>query len=93
MTRPELIQRLAGSLPHFRARDVESAVNVLVEHLSSTLAAGKRIEVRGFGSFSTRYRPRRIGRNPKNGEPVALVAKYAVHFKPGRELRLRVNGN
>ena len=92
MTKVDLIQRLSDKLPHLRAHDVESAINTLVENLSSTLAAGERIDVRGFGYFSNRYRPARLGRNPGTGKPVALAARYAIHFKPGRELRERVNG-
>jgi len=57
----------------------------------SALSTGERIEIRGFGSFSLHYRPSRIGRNPKSGEPVSLSAKYVPHFKPGKDLRERVN--
>ncbi len=92
MTKSELIRRMTDELPHFPAGDVEAAVNSLVGHLSSTLGAGERIEVRGFGTFSQRYRPRRLGRNPRTGTTVVLVGRYATHFKPGRELRQRVNG-
>ena len=70
MTKPELIHRLADKLPHLPANDVESAINTLIENLSSTLASGERIDVRGFGSFSNRYRPARLGRNPSTGDPV-----------------------
>jgi len=59
--------------------------------MSQELATGGRIEIRGFGSFSLHYRPPRMGRNPKTGEPVALPAKYVPHFKPGKDLRERVN--
>jgi integration host factor subunit beta len=92
MTKVKLIRRLADKLPHLPANDVESAINILVENLSSTLAAGERIDVRGFGSFSNRYRPARLGRNPSTGAPVAVAARYAIYFKPGRELKERVNG-
>ena len=91
MTKSELIRRLTDKLLHLPANDVESAVNTLVENLSNTLAAGERIEVRGFGSFSKRYRPERLGRNPRTGDPADLAARYAIYFKPGRELRERVN--
>ena len=64
----------------------------LLEQISQELARGARIEIRGFGSFSLHYRPPRIGRNPKTGESVALPGKYVPHFKPGKELRERVNG-
>ena len=91
MTKPELIYRLADKLLHLPANDVELAVNTLIEHLGSTLASGERIHVRGFGCFSKRHRPARLARNPGTGNPVALAARYAVHFKPGTELRERVN--
>ena len=63
----------------------------LIEQMSLSLSTGNRIEIRGFGSFSLHYRPPRMGRNPKTGEAVALAAKYVPHFKPGKELRERVN--
>ena len=91
MTKSELIYRLADKLLHLPANDVELAVNTLIEHLGSTLASGERIEVRGFGCFSKRYRPERLGRNPSTGDPIAVAARYAIYFKPGRELRERVN--
>ncbi len=74
-------------------RDVELSVKGLLEQMSSALASGERIEVRGFGSFSLRYRPPRTGRNPKTGDTVSLPAKYVPHFKPGKELRERVDSN
>lgn len=91
MTKSELIDILAADQDHLPYKDVEEAVRKLLEHMSSALAAGERIEIRGFGSFSLHYRPPRIGRNPKTGESVALAAKYVPHFKPGKELRDRVN--
>ncbi len=65
----------------------------MIEQMSQALATGNRIEIRGFGSFSLHYRPPRIGRNPKTGEAVQLTGKYVPHFKPGKELRERVNKN
>jgi integration host factor subunit beta len=73
------------------AKDVELAVKYLIEVMSNSLASGERIEIRGFGSFSLHFRPPRIGRNPKTGEAVALSGKYVPHFKPGKDLRERVN--
>ena len=73
------------------SRDVELAVKALIEQMSEALATGNRIEIRGFGSFSLHYRAPRIGRNPKTGESVGLTGKYVPHFKPGKELRDRVN--
>ena len=66
-------------------------VKTLLEHMVSALSTGERIEIREFGNFSLHYRPSRIGRNPKSGEPVSLSAKYVPHFKPGKDLRERVN--
>ena len=91
MTKSELIQLLAAKQPQLDYRDVELAVKELLDQLSTALAAGKRIEVRGFGSFSLHYRPPRVGRNPKTGDTVHVPDKYVPHFKPGKELRDRVN--
>ncbi len=91
MTKSELIERIAARQNQLSAKDVELAVKTLIEQMSETLAAGNRIEIRGFGSFSLHYRAPRIGRNPKTGESVGLAGKYVPHFKPGKELRDRVN--
>jgi integration host factor subunit beta len=91
MTKSELIEKLARKLHQLPPRDVDLAVKTLIEQLVQSLAQGERIEIRGFGSFSLHYRPARIGRNPKTGEPVALPGKYVPHFKPGKELRERVD--
>jgi len=91
MTKSELIEVLAAKNSHLNHKDVELAVKSLIEQMSLSLSTGNRIEIRGFGSFSLHYRPPRMGRNPKTGEAVALAAKYVPHFKPGKELRERVN--
>ena len=91
MTKSELIETLYRKLPHLAYSDVESAVKSIIDHMSDTLSNGGRIEIRGFGSFSLHHRPARMGRNPKTGDPVALAEKYVPHFKPGKELRDRVN--
>lgn len=91
MTKSELIESIAREQSHLAHRDVELAVKCMLEQMSQTLASGGRIEVRGFGSFSLHYRPPRMGRNPKTGDSVALAGKCVPHFKPGRELRDRVN--
>ena len=93
MTKAELIESLVRKQTQLGYRDVELAVKMILEHMTKTLASGKRIEIRGFGSFSLHYRPPRVGRNPKSGEPVSLTAKYVPHFKPGKELRERVNAH
>ncbi len=91
MTKSELIEALASQLPHLEFKDVELAVNCVIEQMSETLSAGERIEIRGFGSFSLHHRAPRMGRNPKTGESVSLTEKYVPHFKPGKELRDRVD--
>lgn len=91
MTKSELIDVIAKEQNHLAYRDVELAVKCMLEQMSQALASGERIEIRGFGSFSLHYRPPRNGRNPKTGESVALTGKYVPHFKPGKELRERVN--
>lgn len=91
MTKSELIEIIASKQNQLSAKDVELAIKTLIEQMSETLAAGDRIEIRGFGSFSLHYRAPRIGRNPKTGESVGLAGKYVPHFKPGKELRDRVN--
>ncbi|MEM1090419.1 MAG: integration host factor subunit beta [Pseudomonadota bacterium] len=91
MTKSELIEALALSQRHLAYTDVEMAVKTLIEQMSDSLASGNRIEVRGFGSFSLHFRPPRMGRNPKTGDAVALPGKHVPHFKPGKELRERVN--
>lgn len=92
VTKSELIERIAEGQTQLAYRDVELAVKSILEHMAQTLASGERIEIRGFGSFSLHYRPARVGRNPKSGEPVSLPAKFVPHFKPGKELRDRVDG-
>ena len=91
MTKSELIEQLAAKQPQLEYRDVELAVKELIDQLSTALSAGQRIEVRGFGSFSLHYRPPRIGRNPKTGDSVQVPDKHVPHFKPGKELRERVD--
>lgn len=91
MTKSELIERLCREQAHLPPRDVEFAVNAVLEHMRRALVAGDRIEIRGFGSIGLRYRMPRTGRNPKTGESVEVPGKYVPHFKPGRLLRERVN--
>ena len=91
MTKSELIEILAKKQPQLAYKDVELAVKTMLDHMGTTLATGDRIEIRGFGSFSLHFRPPRTGRNPKTGDSVELGAKYVPHFKPGKEMRERVN--
>lgn len=91
MTKSELIERISESQDQLSCRDVELAVKLMLEYMSQILSSGERIEVRGFGSFSLHYREPRVGRNPKTGDSVVLEGKYVPHFKPGKEMRDRVN--
>ncbi len=91
LTKSDLIELLARDQSHLAHKDVELAVKNLLEKMSGELASGERIEIRGFGSFSLHFRGARMGRNPKSGDAVALRGKYVPHFKPGKELRERVN--
>lgn len=91
MVKSELIEELSKKLPDLHKNDVELAVNCMINQISEALANGERIEIRGFGSLNIRIRPPRVGRNPKSGESVHLIAKTVTHFKPGKELRDRVN--
>lgn len=91
LTKSELIERIAARQKQLSPKDVELAVKGLIEEMADTLANGGRIEIRGFGSFSLHFRAPRIGRNPKTGASVELQGKYVPHFKPGKELRERVN--
>lgn len=93
MTKSELIEILARKNPQVSTSDVELAVKSIIEHMSYSLSSGERIEIRGFGSFSLHFRPPRTGRNPKTGDAVELSSKYVPHFKPGKELRDRVNAS
>ena len=93
MTKSELIDQIVSQQSQLSAKDVELAVKAIISYMSEVLSGGGRIEIRGFGSFSLHYRAPRVGRNPKTGEPVELSGKYVPHFKPGKELRDRVNGS
>jgi integration host factor subunit beta len=91
MTRSKLISHLADKHPHFTASDVVLAVKTVIDSIGNHLVKGGRIEIRGFGSFSSYTRPPRLGRNPMTGEIVPVPEKRVPHFKPGIELRERVN--
>lgn len=91
MTKSNLIDVMATGQDSLSERDAEFAVKAMLQQMSDALASGERIEIRGFGSFSLHSRPARIGRNPKTGEIVAVPARHVPHFKPGKNLRVRVN--
>lgn len=90
MNQSELVALLTGRFPHLSLKDADGAVKLLLDAISSALAQKKRVEIRGFGSFSLKRYSARIGRNPKTGEKVQVQEKYAPHFKPGKEMRERV---
>ena len=99
MTKSDLILRLAERLNNpalglnaqVVQRDCKVSVRLLLDAMMRSLIRGDRIEIRGFGTFSVNVRPPRVGRNPKSGQEVAVPAKRVPHFKPGKDLRLRVN--
>ena len=93
MTKSELITALAIHQPNLQKDDVEAAVNCMLELMTDALTQGERIEIRGFGSFDLNTRPARQARNPKTGEAVQLAQKVAIQFKPGKEMRDRVNAS
>lgn len=89
----ELVQIIANRNPHLFQRDVENIVNAVFEEISGALAQGNRVELRGFGAFSVKNRPARLGRNPRTGETVAVEEKWVPFFKTGKELRDRLNSD
>lgn len=91
MTKSELIECMVARQSQLSVRDVELAVKTIINMMAQSLSSGQRIEIRGFGSFSLHYRAPRTGRNPKTGDAVRLVGKHVPHFKPGKELRERVD--
>jgi integration host factor subunit beta len=93
MIRSELVQALAGENPELRAEEVEQVVDIFFEEISARLAEGGRVELRGFGAFSTRRRDARKGRNPRTGEAVEVPEKLAPYFKAGKEMRERLNSD
>jgi integration host factor subunit beta len=90
ITKSDLVKVLSKNQRYLASKDVEVAVNSLINILSNSLSLGERIEIRGFGSFNLHYHPSRRGRNPRTGESVNIAGKYVPHFKPGKELRKRV---
>ena len=91
MTKSELIERIAAHQDQLPPKDVELAVRMILEKMTQALVDNCRIEIRGFGSFCLHFREPRLGRNPKTGDAVQLNGKYVPHFKPGKELRERVD--
>lgn len=93
LIKSQLIAELSKRFPHLPEKDIALAVNHIVDHMSDVLSRGGRIEIRGVGSFNLHFRPPRRAHNPKTGEKLVTSPKYAVHFKPGKELRESVNNN
>ena len=93
LIKSQLIAEISKQLSHLPEKDIALAVNRVIEQMSDVLSNGGRIEIRGFGSFCLHYRPPRKAHNPKTGEKLTTNPKYAVHFKPGKELRDQVNNN
>jgi integration host factor subunit beta len=91
MIRSELVQKLCDNFPDLTQREVESVVGAVFDSITDQLAHGGRVELRGFGAFSTRNRDARLGRNPRTGESVQVDAKRVPYFKPGKEMRERLN--
>ena len=91
MVKSEFVRALNEKLPDIQLDDVESAVNCLLKHMADALVQGERIEIRGFGSFNLHHRPPRSARNPMTGETINLPAKVVLHFKPGKDMKDRVN--
>ena len=91
MTKSELIHRIAQKQSQLVERDVEIAVKMMLDQMAQCLAGGGRIEIRGFGSFTLRFRRARVERNPRTGTLVSLPARHATYFRPGMKLRERVN--
>ena len=90
INKKELIEIIANEQDQLPYKDIELSVKTIIESMIDSLKNGKRIEIRGFGSFSLRYRNSRIGRNPKSGESVNIDERYVPHFKPGKDLKERV---
>lgn len=91
MIRSELLQELHKDNPELRADEVEQVVDIFFDEIAQRLAEGGRVELRGFGAFSTRERDARSGRNPRTGETVAVPSKRVPYFKAGKEIRERLN--
>ena len=91
MTKSELVHHLSQKFTDMSLRQVEKAVDIIFGEISSSLSKGNRVELRGFGAFSVRYRERRVGRNPRTGEKVEVEGKFVPFFKAGKSLRERIN--
>jgi integration host factor subunit beta len=93
VVKSELLNTLNEKLPDLQENDVALVLDCIISQMVDALAHGERIEIRGFGSFNLRHRSPRVARNPKTGESVNLPAKVSTHFKPGKEMRDKVNAS
>ena len=91
MVQFEFVQKIAESNPHLYQRDVENIVDAILDEITTALSRGDRVELRGFGAFSTKARPARLGRNPRTGAQVKVAEKVVPYFKTGKEMRERLN--
>ncbi len=91
MIRSELVSKLAEENPDLSAREVDMIVTLFFDEIVDQLMSGGRVELRGFGAFSTRGREARTGRNPRTGQSVDIPSKKVPYFKPGKEMRQRLN--
>jgi integration host factor subunit beta len=91
MIKSELVQIIAARNPHLFLRDVENIISAIFDEIGDALAEGNRVELRGFGAFSVKHRPARVGRNPRTGDAVEVEEKWVPFFKTGKELRERLN--
>ena len=93
MIKSELVEKVAAENPHLLQRDVERIVATVFEEITEAIATGNRVELRGFGAFSSKKREERMGRNPRTGDSVKVEEKYVPFFKTGKNLRKRLNQN
>ena len=91
MIKSELVERISAANPHLYKRDVEKIIGIILNEITGVLSRGGRAEVRGFGAFSVRTRSARIGRNPRTGAPVQIKKQIVPVFRPGKEMRQRLN--
>ncbi|RYY18012.1 MAG: integration host factor subunit beta [Alphaproteobacteria bacterium] len=91
MIRSDLVIRIAEQNPHLYAKDVEAVVDAILDRIGAALVDGDRVELRGFGAFEVRYREARSARNPRTGQAVEVEARTAIHFRPGKAMRVQLN--
>ena len=91
MIKSELVERIAKQNPHLYHHDAERIVQTVLDTIAESLMSGERVELRGFGAFSIRHRDARNGRNPRTGKTVIVQAKHVPHFKPGKEMKRKLN--